>query len=381
MERRGFLRVLGGGVIAAATSGHMSALASPTDDPAAPWASAASQGGDIRRRALAFAILAPNPHNRQPWLVELDMTDSVTLYCDQTRLLPVTDPFGRQILIGLGAFIETFAIAAANDGRATEVALFPDGYPENRVDARPVARLRLAGPTPPDPLFPFILRRRSVKTPYDMAREVPAAAVAALVAAPRAGVDTLKVVTESSEVAVMRDFMSRAGEIEVMTPRTWQESVDLMRIGRAENLANPDGISMTGPFIEKMLAEGKISRSIMADTSHPAFKAGAERWVASTAATPAALWFSTPGNTRDDQIAAGRAWMRIALTAVDQGLSLHPMSQVLQEFPEMAAEYAAFHAHAGVKTPARVQMLARLGYGPTVGPTPRWPLATRIKPS
>lgn len=381
MERRDFLKVVGGGVITAATSCHIPAWASPTDDPAAPWASADQQAGDLRRRALAYAILAPNPHNRQPWLVDLGTADVVTLYCDQTRLLPATDPFGRQILIGLGAFIETFAIAAAQAGRAAEVAHFPDGYAQDRVDARPVARLRLTGPTQSDPLFQFILRRRSVKTPYDMAREVPAAAVAALAAAPRAGIDTLKVVTEPSEVAVMRGFMSRAGEIEVMTPRTWKESVDLMRIGRAENLANPDGISMAGPFIEKMLAEGKISRSIMADTSHRAFKAGAERWVASTAATPAALWFSTPGNTREDQIAAGRAWMRIALTAVDQGLSLHPMSQVLQEFPEMTAEYEAFHAHAGVKTPARVQMLARLGYGPTVGPTPRWPLESRIKPS
>lgn len=377
MDRRDFLRVLGGGVIAAATL--TPAFSAPAGDPAAPWAAAPAEAGDLRRRALAYAILSPNPHNRQPWLVDLGTPDQVTLYCDQTRLLPMTDPFGRQILIGLGAFVETFAIAAAAAGRQTEIVLFPKGYSDDRIDARPVARLRLTGTAKPDPLFDFILRRRSVKTPYDMTRTIPADAVAALAAAPEAGIDALQIVTEAAEVAVMRGFMGRAGEIEVMTPRTWKESVDLMRIGQAENLANPDGISMAGPFIERMLAEGKISREIMADTGHPAFRAGAERWAASTVATPAALWFSTPGNTRQDQIVAGRAWMRIALAAVGQGLSLHPMSQVLQEFPEMAGELAAFHAHVGVKTPARVQMLARLGYGPAVGPSPRWPLDNRMK--
>lgn len=381
MDRRDFLRILGGGAIVAATSGHAPASGTPVADPAGPWAAAGAETGDMRRRTLAYAILAPNPHNRQPWMVDLGTDDQVTLFCDPTRLLPVTDPFGRQILIGLGAFVETFAIAAATAGRGTQVTLFPDGFPDERVDARPIAILRLTGPAEPDLLFPFILKRRSVKTPYDMTRVIPADAIAALAAAKTTGVDALKIVTDAPEVAVMRGFMSRAGEIEVGTPRTWKESVDLMRMGRAENLANPDGISMDGPFIEKLVAEGKINREIMADTSHPAFRAGAERWTASTVATPAALWFSTPNNSRADQIAAGRAWMRIALTAVAHGLSLHPMSQVLQEYPEMAGEFAAFHAHVGIKTPARVQMLARLGYGPAVGPTPRWPLETRMKPA
>jgi len=134
-------------------------------------------------------------------------------------------------------------------------------------------------------------------------------------------------------------------------------------------------------MIETLLASGRINRTMMADTSSPAFRSGTERYTASIGATPAAIWYATVGNTRVDQIEAGRAWMRIALTAVEKGLCLHPMSQVLQEFPEMLKERAAFHAYAGVKAPAQVQMLARIGYGPDVGPTPRWPLETRITAS
>jgi hypothetical protein len=377
MQRRDFLRIVGGGVILAALpsqSGEAHA-----SDPAAPWATATQQTGDVRHWALAHAILSPNPHNRQPWLVDLAGTDQVLLFCDPERLLPETDPFSRQIIIGLGAFIETFVIAASQRGRSVEVKLFPNGFPADRIDHRPVAQLVMSGSAVADPLFAHVLARRSVKAPYDMARAIPATAIAALTNAPRTELHAIKVETDPAAVGVIRDIMSRAGLIEVMTPRTWQESVRLMRIGQSEIATNPDGISLGGPVIEQLLASGRISREVMADTSSPVFRAGTERYTASTAATPAAIWYATPSNTRIDQINAGRAWMRIALAAVGEGLSLHPMSQVLQEFPEMAQELAAFHHHVGVRAPARVQMLARVGYGPDARPTPRWPLQTRIK--
>jgi hypothetical protein len=377
MQRRSFLRLVGGGIVLAASSRGAYAQT----DPAAPWKVAPTVQGDVRRQALAYAILAPNPHNRQPWMVDLRMQDTVLLFCDPTRLLPKTDPFSRQIMIGLGAFIENFVITASQSGRSVDTTLFPQGFPESSIDERPVAMMRLGHTTPADPLFRHILNRRSTKTPYDMARAIPANDIAAIISSPRSGLHAIRIETDPQVMTAMRGFMMRAGEIEAMTPRTWQESVDLMRIGRAEIAANPDGISIGGPMIETLLANGRINRAMMADTSSPAFRAGTERYTASAAATPAAIWYATAGNTRVDQIEAGRAWMRIALTAVEMGLCLHPMSQVLQEFPEMSKELAAFHEYVGVRPPARVQMLARIGYGPIVDPTPRWPLENRITAS
>ena len=71
---------------------------------------------DPRRRALAHAILAPNAHNMQPWLVDLSEADVITLYIDRTRLLPETDPFSRQIVISHGTFLELLVLAAAAEG-------------------------------------------------------------------------------------------------------------------------------------------------------------------------------------------------------------------------------------------------------------------------
>jgi hypothetical protein len=50
---------------------------------------------------------------------------------------------------------------------------------------------------------------------------------------------------------------------------------------------------------------------------------------------------------------------------------MHPVSQLLQEYPEIADLKVQFESAVGVAAPARVQMLARVGYGPQVEPSPR----------
>ena len=59
------------------------------------------------------------------------------------------------------------------------------------------------------------------------------------------------------------------------------------------------------------------------------------------------------------------------------GLSLHPVSQALQEYPEMAAHYAQAHELLAQEGHT-VQMLGRVGYGPDIPRTPRWPLEAKL---
>jgi len=85
----------------------------------------------------------------------------------------------------------------------------------------------------------------------------------------------------------------------------------------------------------------------------------------------------TDNNQRTQQINAGRAFVRMQLKATEMGLGLHPMSQALQEYPEMAKHFEAAHqAIIGMHAPrtvsdTTVQMLCRIGY--TTEPTPAAP--------
>ena len=153
------------------------------------WHGPGSEETDPRRRALAWALLAPNPHNLQSWAVDLSRPGTIVLYTDAGRLLPQTDPFSRQILIGHGCFLEILALAAAADGYRTEVTLFPDGM---WTPDRPVARIDFAQRSAPavDPLFAEVPRRRTVKSRFE-ARALDPAHKAALLAGRRAAMAPL----------------------------------------------------------------------------------------------------------------------------------------------------------------------------------------------
>jgi hypothetical protein len=199
-------------------------------------------------------VLAPNPHNRQPWIAGLPgaAPDTVVVRCDLDRRLPVTDPFDLQIAIGLGASVELCRLAAAEEGRAVAVTPFPEGEPGPRPDRRPVAVLRLGPPASatPDPLFRHAATRRSNKRPFDTARAVEPATLAALHAATGAASGTLRLTAATEPVAALRDLAWRGLLAESGDRAAWMESVALMRIGEAEIAAKPDGIALRGPGID-----------------------------------------------------------------------------------------------------------------------------------
>ena len=57
------------------------------------------------------------------------------------------------------------------------------------------------------------------------------------------------------------------------------------------------------------------------------------------------------------------------LAATAQGLSMQPISQALQEYPEQAAHYQAVHQLLGAAERGHtVQMWTRLGHAPAIGP-------------
>lgn len=346
-------------------------------DPVAGWRDPGAGETDPRRFALAHAILAPNPHNTQPWQVELRGDDEMLLYCDLERRLPFTDPLDRQITIGSGCFLELYRIAAAQRGLTAEITPFPGGAPLGRLDTLPLAHVRLVASQAPlydDPMFAQITMRRTNRGLYDTLRTPNAGDFDSLDSAvTNTGEEFPGRVfwaAEPARVAQLRDLVWRGFEREMQTVGALEETFGWLRFGRAELARHRDGLEVSGALIPLYKALGFVGHDAMVDPHSQSNKIALDDWKKKADSSPAFLWLTTADDTPASRLQAGRAHARLALTAQSLGLAIHPWSQALQEYEEMADLYAETRELLGAGDQT-VQMLVRIGYADPVGPAAR----------
>ena len=375
MQRRAFVRLVGGGSIAAALPPLAGCSQAMPPEAVAAWQGPGAEP-DLRRWILAHAILAPHSHNLQSWLVDLRTPGQILLRCDRERLLPATDPFGRQIMMSHGTFLELLDLAARERGQRAGITLFPEGeFDPQRIDDRPVALVRLQ-PDPTvarDPLFGHILRRHTNRNVYDPARPIPDAAWQAMAAAAaRDGLRFGHTAAGDAQLPRQREIAAEAWRIEMVTPAAMLESFQVLRIGAAEIARHRDGLSLTDPFVVAMTRLGLFDRTKAPAPDSMTVRQQIDDFGKKIASTPAFLWMASEGNRRTTQVEAGRAYARVQLAATAHGIAMQPLQQSLQEYREQAGPYAAIHALLQAPPPAHtVQMWARVGFAEAVGPAPR----------
>ena len=375
MDKRQFLRIAGGGVIAAATLSSLSGCSSALPPEAVSAWKPPPEDLEIRRWVLSHALLAPHAHNLQSWLVDLDTPDTIVLRLDTRRLLPETDPWSRQLVISQGTFLELLDLAAKQKGYLAEINLFPEGEFDSKTpDGRPTARIRLVSDTAvqPDPLFTQIFYRHTQRGLYES--RIPDAE------ARQALADSVKdypvrfglVTADEPSMQKHREIAMEAWRIELQTPHTLMESYKLLRVGPEEIAQHRDGLYINTPMVRALVGLGLFDRSKPSDPDSSVIKRQISEFNEKMATTPACVWLTTQDNTRTSQIVAGRAYVRLQLAATALGLRMHPLSQALQEYPEQAKNYKAIHqllvGQVGSDT---VQMWTRLGYAQASAPSPR----------
>ena len=378
MERRDFIRVTGGGVVLAATGGLASCSSRMPAEAIEAWSGPAPQE-DVRRWILSYAILAPHSHNLQSWLVDLATPDEIWLRCDLNRLLPETDPYSRQIMMSHGTFLELLDIAARERGLRATVELFPEGaFAAEKVDQRPVARIRLAPDVAvqKDPLFAQILRRHTNRGLYDFQRPLPLDAWQAMNDAAKPSLRFGYVGADNPDrLEQHRAIAAEAWRVELTTARTILESFKVLRVGATEVANHRDGLVVMDPMVVLLDRVGLFDRSHAPAPDSYATTSQIKDFNRKLESTPGFLWMVTDGNERTTQVNAGRAYARVQLAATAHGVSMQPLQQALQEYPEQAQTHADIRRLVQALQPTQtVQMWARVGYAPPVEPAPRRPL-------
>ena len=347
-----------------------------------PWkATYYQQSTDIRVQVVAHALLAPSGHNMQPWTVVLDTADAnvLHLYADSSRLTPAVDPDSRQTVVSQGAFLAYLRVAAEQLGYSASFELFPDGsYDETdlrtSMSQRPVARISLAkdaSVTTKD--YSSLFRADTNRAPYTVA-PLTTPQTEALTALADNSAARLTLLSDEKNLTTLGAFGVQGTLIETEYLAATRESAAVFHgTEQSKNEARSgfavEGQGTTG--FKKYLLQGLL-------TIFPALNndtATAKNAITMTAAgvdnTAAYGLISTPGNTRTEQVEAGILYAQLSLHARTLGLVMQPLSQVLQEYPTMAAPYAAIHAQYAPEGQT-IQMLVRVGT-----PTTEYPVSMR----
>ncbi len=334
MERRTFVKALGAGGVLVLLPAQSAGCGDDRLEALRPWDTPADlpEHTDIRLKLVSYAILAPNAHNKQPWIVDL-RNEGIDLYVDAKRLLPQTDPQARQITISQGTFLEILSIAATHYGLQADISLFPNGIdPMDQIGKNPVAHIALTEQKEKrqDELFNSIVNRHTNRRVYSG----PPLTDAEIGAIRRSYTDEnypFDLYVDPAEISIIAGMMTEAMRIETYNRAMHGETVEMLRFNDDEVERYRDGLSFPNLGITGMklfFAKMFTNRSSAFDESF------LERTVDSIKegafSSQAIGLICSRGTTRIDEVMVGRHFTRLFLTATQLGLSLQPMSQILE---------------------------------------------------
>lgn len=335
-----------------------------------PWdKNYAGSFSDPRIRLAACGLLAANGHNMQPWIVRLDRNNENVfyLYADADRMSPMADPGARQMMVTQGTFLEYVSVAGRALGYPATINLFPDGtYDEQHLaqsmTAKPVARITLGrAAAQKTPLFDAVYIPDTNRTAY---RPTPltAAQKRAFEALQATDVKTI-VYGDPKNTTTLRKIALDSAVIEAHTARVMKEAGAIFRANEYQKNQTRYGFSFEGQGtsgLQLYFMQGLITLLPFLNSSSAASDLMIQSTRTELAHTPAYAMILSASNSRTDQVRSGMVYSQLNLTASSLGLAVQPVSQALEEYPEMQKQYTDIHDKYAPDGQT-IQMLVRVG--------------------
>ena len=310
---------------------------------------------------VAAATAAPSLHNAQPWRFRYrTATATFEIRPDLSRAMTRTDPDHRGLHLGCGAAVFNLRVAAAHAGLGTDSRILPDP-----TDPMLLATVAVTGTGPADPrlasLQPAIARRHTSRHPFQD-RAVPGALAHALAEAARQEGAQL-VFPDTWHVEALLDQIHDVEGRDSLDPESYEDIRNWTRVGEQTTASAVDGIPDYA-FGPRRTGGRAPVRDFAGGRQDLPGRPGA---VFETAPNLALL--GTRQDHPADWLRAGQAMERILLLATLRGLATSLTSHSLErhDLRELARDPESSMGH--------VQMVLRLGYGPSGAATPRRPVA------
>lgn len=336
-----------------------------------PWQKDYAQSyKDPRIQLTAHGLLAANGHNMQPWKIRLDKEDPMVfyLYADSDRLTKEVDPLARQLMITQGTFLEYITIAGDQLGYKTDIELFPEGgYDEQNLDESmditPVAKITLVRTEPlSTPLYDDMFLPDTNRAPYQSTK-LTSEQINELEAISTDENVFIKIFQDKQNVDKLGSYAMQGAAVEAGVDRVMKETEVIFRANEYQKNRYRYGFSVEGQGTSgflKHLMQGLV-------TLFPSMNRGktaSDLFIQSTRTavdnTPAYAMIITKDNTRISQVKSGMLYSKLILAAHQQGFVMQPLSQVLEEYPEMNELYSGIHLDYAPEG-GTIQMLVRIG--------------------
>jgi len=341
INRRSFLkRTLAAGSMAVGTGSLLSACSSlrradlPQQNFATPVNSQLDQTGSA---ILYHAALAPSGHNAQPWFVRVVKKNEWVIGLDSQRRLPQVDPDNREALLSIGAFAENLSLAAGTYGYEAEMEVIAGNPFEQDI-----IRVTLNNTGPIHYHLERLKKRMTVKQGY-LPGEIKQADIRALSEPLK---DRLFYFPKGTEHATcIEEGAVENFRIQVNRDNAQQELVRWVRLSNKDAERHRDGLTVAGMEIRGFKGWFVGNFINPQDFMKPSFRQQSIDLTAKLARQGGGwLIITSEGQTVADLIETGRRFERMALTARERNLAIHPMTQYLEEkegIDQIAANHAA----------------------------------------
>jgi hypothetical protein len=293
-----------------------------------PWYDWQTYKGKDPLALVSAAILAANPHNTQPWLFRV--SDSrIDLYADTSRKIGTTDPYLREMHIGLGCALENLLLAADAQGFAHQLTLMPE------EESNYVARIDLSPGKPLNSeLYEAIPLRHTNRGIYDVTRSLSQETLQGLekLGNSQSNVKVFWFTTEEQRRQV-GNLIVEATQAIISDRQQSQDSGKWIRLSWRDIQKYRDGLTLDATGSPALL---RAIAKILPPTSleqNDRFWLNATQKVHVPTATAFGILAVSDRNNHSQQLECGRLWQRMHLWATSQGLAMQPLNQM----PERAA--------------------------------------------
>jgi nitroreductase len=312
--------------------------------------------GRTLRRIVEVAQHAPSVHNTQPWRWRGSGT-ALDLYADRSRQLARSDPDGRNLVISCGAVLHHVEVVAGPLGLRTHVVRLPD--PEE-PDLLARVELSPAEPSPPAGDVLDAVARRCTDRRRFTSWPVPDEQLTHLAAQATAWSSRAFPMTDVSDKFRAELLVNRAVDLQAADDSRQREQAEWVDHGAGDGVP-----SAVLPAPADVLAR-RPSR----------FRSGLQDDLEAREVESAdgLIVICAPSDDIPAWLSAGEALSAMWLEATRKGLSLVPLSQVV-EFPETRDAFR-LEVLGGMAHPL---ILVRVGWQgisrSQLPPTPRRPVA------